>query len=182
MKPFPPLSRLLAAAVLAACLPLAAQAQAQKEDEYASVMRLMDAGRLPEAQARIDRHIAAHPRDPQMRFIQSTLLGRQGRHAEAEAVLVQLTQDYPELAEPYNNLAVLHAARGELAKAREALENALRIHPAYATAQENLGDVYLRLAAQAYARAAAEGGDRARLAPKAEAIGRLLPPAGAAGP
>ncbi|MDO5086415.1 MAG: tetratricopeptide repeat protein [Comamonadaceae bacterium] len=177
MNPSPLLSRPLAAALLAACLPLAAQAQAHKEDAYASVTRLMEAGQLAEAQARADRHMAEHPRDPQMRFIQSTLLSRRGQHAEAEALLVQLTQDFPELAEPYNNLAVLYAARGDLPRAREALEHALRLSPGYATAHENLGDVYLRLAAQAYARAQAEGGHQARLAPKADAIVRLLPPA-----
>jgi len=38
-------------------------------------------------------------------------------------------------------------------KAREALETALRNDPAYTTARENLGDIYVRLAIQAYERA-----------------------------
>ena len=91
---------------------------------------------------------------------------------------MQLTRDYPELAEPYNNLAVLHAASGHLEKAREALETALRLDPGYATARENLGDVYLRLAASAYEQAAARpesaGEARQRLTDKAAAIGKLL--------
>lgn len=155
MNPSPLLSRLLAAALLAACLPLAAQAQAHKEDAYASVTRLMEAGQLAEAQARADRHMAEHPRDPQMRFIQSTLLSRRGQHAEAEALLVQLTQDFPELAEPYNNLAVLYAQAGELDLARTALESAVRINPSYAVALHNLGDVYRRMAHEHYSKALA---------------------------
>ena len=37
----------------------------------------------------------------------------------------QLTEDFPELPEPYNNLAVLYAADGQLDRARAALELAL---------------------------------------------------------
>jgi len=48
---------------------------------------------------------------------------------------------------------VLYAGAGDYAKARASLEQALRINPAYATAHENLGDVYAALAAQSYARA-----------------------------
>ena len=64
-----------------------------------------------------------------------------------------LVQDYPELAEPHNNLAALYAAAGDYGKARAELEEALRLNPLYAPAHENLGDVYALLAGQSYARA-----------------------------
>jgi tetratricopeptide (TPR) repeat protein len=64
-----------------------------------------------------------------------------------------LTQDYPELPEPYNNLAVLYAGPGQYDKARVTLEMAIRTNPNYATAHENLGDIYVRLASQAYNKA-----------------------------
>jgi tetratricopeptide (TPR) repeat protein len=73
--------------------------------------------------------------------------------AEAIAVFTKLTEDYPELPEPYNNLAVLYAADGQYDKARAALEMAMRTNPTYATAHENLGDVYAKLASQAYDKA-----------------------------
>ncbi|SFF77765.1 Tetratricopeptide repeat-containing protein [Duganella sp. CF458] len=81
------------------------------------------------------------------------ILSEQGKTADAINVFQKLTEDYPELPEPYNNLAVLHAAAGNYDKARVALERAIRTNPAYATAHENLGDVYAKLASQSYDKA-----------------------------
>jgi tetratricopeptide (TPR) repeat protein len=83
------------------------------------------------------------------------MLSETGREAEAMEVFERLTQDHPDLPEPYNNLAVLHAARGQLDRARELLELALRQDPGYFAAQENLGDVFARLAQRAYEKASA---------------------------
>jgi tetratricopeptide (TPR) repeat protein len=68
-------------------------------------------------------------------------------------VFTALTEDYPELPEPYNNLAVLYASQGNYEKAKSALELAIHTHPSYATAHENLGDIYAQLASRAYDRA-----------------------------
>ena len=149
-------------------------------DEYAEVQKLQQSGQAAAALARADKYIAANPRDPQMRFIKSGLLSAVGQRAEAEELLTNLTRDYPELPEPWNNLAVLHASRGQLDKADEALQAALRINPAYATALENLGDVRVRQASEAYQRARQLDGANARLAPKIEALRGAL--AGAAKP
>lgn len=81
------------------------------------------------------------------------ILSEQGKTADAINVFQKLTEDYPELPEPYNNLAVLHASAGNYDKARVALERAIRTNPAYATAHENLGDVYAKLASQSYDKA-----------------------------
>ena len=81
------------------------------------------------------------------------ILSEQGKTADAINVFQKLTEDYPELPEPYNNLAVLHASGGNYDKARVALERAIRTNPAYATAHENLGDVYAKLASQSYDKA-----------------------------
>jgi len=81
------------------------------------------------------------------------ILSEQGKSADAINVFQKLTEDYPELPEPYNNLAVLHASAGNYDKARVALERAIRTNPAYATAHENLGDVYAKLASQSYDKA-----------------------------
>ena len=48
---------------------------------------------------------------------------------------------------------MLYAAQSQFDKARAALEMAIKLNPGYATAHENLGDVYVRLAAQSYSRA-----------------------------
>lgn len=141
--------------------------------EYAEVQRLQDSGRTSEALARADSHIAAHPRDPQMRFVKAGVLSATGRAGEAEELLVQLTRDHPELPEPWNNLAVLYAGSGQLDRAEQALQAALRINPAYATALENLGDVRIRQAAEAYRRARQLDPGNTHLTPKIDALSRV---------
>jgi tetratricopeptide (TPR) repeat protein len=135
-------------------------------DEVADIHRLMKAGQTSEAMAKLDESLAARPKDPQLRFLKGVLLAEANRDAEAIAVFTALNADYPELAEPYNNLAVIYAGQGEYDKARDALEAAVRGKPEYAMAYENLGDVYARLAARAYARALALDASNASLAPK----------------
>jgi tetratricopeptide (TPR) repeat protein len=159
--------RRLAPALLACGLWLAQPARA---DEYAEVNQLHHAGQTSAALARADKYIAAHPADPQMRFIKAGLLSASQRTDEAEQLLTQLTREAPELPEPWNNLAVLHAARGQLDTALAELHTALRLNPDYATALENLGDVQLQLAAQAYQRARRLDAANPRLQPKIEAV------------
>jgi tetratricopeptide (TPR) repeat protein len=96
---------------------------------------------------------ADEPRDPQARFLKAVILTEQGSSREAIDIFTRLTQDFPELPEPYNNLAVIYAAQGQYEKARAALEQSIRTQPGYATAYENLGDVYAKLASQAYDKA-----------------------------
>jgi Flp pilus assembly protein TadD len=148
-------------------------------DDYAEVSRLLRTGQGAEALARADQYLASKPRDPQMRFIRGVVLSETGRAADALAVFSQLTLEHPELPEPYNNLAVLHAAQGELGKARDALEAAVRANPAYAVAHENLGDVYARLAAQSYDRALHLEPARSSLQAKLTLVRQLFTPAGA---
>lgn len=143
-------------------------------DEYAEVQKLQQSGQIAAALARADKYIAANPRDPQMRFIKSGLLSAEGKTAEAEELLTTLTRDYPELPEPWNNLAVLYASQGQLDKAEQALSAALRINPAYATALENLGDVRVRQAADAYRRARQIDARNSRLTPKIDGLQRVL--------
>ncbi len=102
---------------------------------------------------KVDAALAQKPRDAQMRFFKGLILTEQGKTNDAIAVFLHLTEDYPELPEPYNNLAVLYASQGDYEKARASLEMAIRTHPSYATAHENLGDVYAKLASQAYDKA-----------------------------
>ena len=116
--------------------------------------RLMQDKQFELALKTVDTGLKASPRDPRLRFLYGVILDRLGRSKEAVDVFQQLTEDYPELPEPYNNLAVLAAASGDLEMARTWLERAVRALPNYALAQENLGDVYVRLAVRAYERAA----------------------------
>ena len=143
-------------------------------DDYSEVTRLMRAGQLPEAMAKADQYLAAKPRDPQMRFIKGVVQTEAGKTNEAIATFTQITQDYPELPEPYNNLAVLYAGQSQFDKARAALEMAIRTNPSYATAHENLGDVYARLASQAYGKALQLDSSNAAVQPKLALIRNLF--------
>jgi Flp pilus assembly protein TadD len=84
-------------------------------------------------------------------------LAEHGDVEDAIAVFSALTLDHPKLPEPYNNLAVLYAARGEFGAARDSLLQAINTQPSYATAHENLGDIYARMAGVAYSRALSLG-------------------------
>lgn len=117
------------------------------------VRKLIASGRSKQALVRADLHLQKNPRDAQMRFVRGVILADMNDSEAARSVFQQLTEDFPELPEPYNNLAVLHAADGQLDRARAALESALVARPDYATAHENLGDVYMQMAADAYQRA-----------------------------
>jgi Flp pilus assembly protein TadD len=105
----------------------------------------------------LDERIASNPRDAQAKFKRATVLARLNRDDEAIAAFTELAQVYPELPEPYNNLAALYAKEGRYPEARAALETATKVNPNYGLAYENLGDLYLRLAAESYKRAQASG-------------------------
>jgi Flp pilus assembly protein TadD len=106
------------------------------------------------ALAKLDALLAQRPREPQARFLKGVVETEQGRTDAAISQFRALSEDYPELPEPYNNLAVLYAQKGDLNGARIALETAIRTAPDWAVARENLGDLYVRLAAAEYDRAA----------------------------
>jgi Flp pilus assembly protein TadD len=145
-------------ALLAAALPAAATVE-----DADRIARLHRGGDSTGAVKLADEILTARPKDAQVRFVKGVVLAESGRREEAIAVFQGLTEDFPELAEPHNNLATLHAAQGDYERARIALEQALRSNPGYATAHENLGDVHGMLASRAYARALALDPANARL-------------------
>jgi tetratricopeptide (TPR) repeat protein len=122
-------------------------------DDYQEVNQLMAAGKLSDALTKADAFLVAKPADPQMLFLKGVLQRNTGKQSEAIATFIKLTEDYPALSEPYNNLAVIYADQSQLEKARTAFEMAISTNPGYATAHENLGDVYVRLASQTYSKA-----------------------------
>ena len=131
---------------------LAAVAPA-RADDLQDAAKHLKAGQHKQALALVDKVLATKPRDAQARFLKGLIFTEQGKSKEAIEIFTQLTKDYPELPEPYNNLAVIYASQGQYDRARAALEQSIRTHPSYATAYENLGDVYAKLASQAYDKA-----------------------------
>src|SRR5258706_5784418 len=149
------LHRTLAGARLAAQLVGMAVgvAFAAPADDLKEAQKLYNSGKLQPALEKVDAFLNAQPKDPQGRFLKDLVLTEQKKTAEAIQVFTGLTEDYPELPEPYNNVAVLYASQGNYDKAKSALELAIHTHPSYATAHENLGDIYAQLASRAYDRA-----------------------------
>ena len=166
-------SRLRCLAVAVAMGLGTSMAVAQTED-YAEVNRLLRSGQMAEALAKADQYLVGKARDPQMRFLRGVILTESGKTQDAIATFSKLTEDFPELPEPYNNLAVLYAGQSQFDKARAALEMAIRTNPSYATAHENLGDVYAKLASQAYSKALQLDGTNPAVAPKLSLIRNLF--------
>jgi Flp pilus assembly protein TadD len=147
--------RLLAAGLTAAAF----TAQA---DDLANAQRLWLSGQRQPAVAMIEAALKRTPDDAHLRFALGVMRMELGEREPARQIFMGLTQDFPDLPDPYNNLAVLHAAAGELDEAQAALQQALRLQPDHPQAQENLGDLLLSLASRAYSRA-----EKLQLAPNA---------------
>src|SRR6185369_11051347 len=146
--------RSLRSAMLAALFGLfTLSSEAAPSDDVQDASKLLRAGQHQQALERVNKMLAAKPKDPQARFLKGLIYADQGNSKEAIDIFLALTKDYPDLPEPYNNLAVIYASQGQYDKARGALEQSIRTHPSYATAYENLGDVYAKLASQAYGKA-----------------------------
>jgi tetratricopeptide (TPR) repeat protein len=122
-------------------------------DDVEEASRLFKQGQHNQALDKVNAYLANKPKDAQARFLKGLILTEQGKTADATKIFSALTDDYPELPEPYNNLAVLYASQGQYDKAKLLLEKAISTHPSYATAHENLGDIYAKMASQAYDRA-----------------------------
>jgi tetratricopeptide (TPR) repeat protein len=143
------LTRLAVAAALAFTVPAFSAGTTAVEQAQAQ----LSSGDLQGALKTLDKYLASAPQDAEARFTRGLVMVKLNKVDDAIKVFADLTRDYPQLPEPYNNLAVLYAQQGDYEKARDALEAALATHPAYATAHENLGDIYAALAGAAYNRA-----------------------------
>lgn len=166
-----PLASLVPLSLMAVLLFCGAPVRA---DVVSDVHTLIGKGDLGGAQRAADSALSARPRDAQTRFIHALVLMESQRNDEAMAAFTSLSQEYPELPEPFNNIALLHVRGGRLELARQALENALRNDPAHRTARINLGEVYLMLAVQTWEQAATGAALDSRLAGKLEAARALV--------
>lgn len=122
-------------------------------DDLKDIAQQASQGQQSAAMERINNHINANPNDVQALFMRGVMLAEQGKKDDAIKTFADITQRFPALPEPYNNLAVLYADQGQFDKAKQALENAIKTHPSYATAHENLGDIYAKMASEAYGKA-----------------------------
>ncbi|MDX8386013.1 MAG: tetratricopeptide repeat protein [Gallionella sp.] len=150
MNQFELINRLFVALIGALLLSTSHLSQAANLTEANQLFRQ---GNYAQALAKTDAYLADTPQDAQGRFLKGLILTEQNKVQDAVIIFSSLIDDFPELPEPHNNLAVLYASQGEFDKARVSLEMAIRTHPSYSTAHENLGDIYAKMASQAYDRA-----------------------------
>ena len=148
-----------------------------RADLYSDVNRLIQGGQWDKAQKEVDARLKTAPTDPQMRLLLSRIQDAQGQTQAAMETLLGLTQSFPELPEPHNNLAVLLVRENRHAEALTALQAAVQARPDYAIALENLGDVYAALASQAYAKALQITPNMRRIQTKRSGIDQMLQPA-----
>jgi Flp pilus assembly protein TadD len=181
---------LLMLALVAAGAPAVAQDSGELTDEsrkqYAQALKaasgLVKDKQYIEAMVRLDALLAQRPREPQARVLKGVVDADEGKREAAIATYRALIEDYPELPEPYNNVAVLYAQNGDYEGARLALETAVRTAPDWPVARENLGDIYARLAAEEYQRAAKLDRENKTAPVKLGVMRELLAPGSAAGP
>lgn len=120
------------------------------QDSYGDIQVLINDGQYKEALKMTEAQLSRNGADIKLQFMKGLVLTRLDRYDDAEQVFIQLTKENPELPEPFNNLAVVYAAQGKYPEAADALKSAINTHPSYATAHENLGDIYAKMASRAY--------------------------------
>lgn len=176
---------LLAASVLSLALAAFTSVTADAQnapavrDDTPQIDASIASGNWSAALAELDARIASNPQDVQAKFKRGTMLARLNRDDDAIRQFTELTQLYPELPEPYNNLAALYAKHGRYQDARTALETSVKANPSYGLAYENLGDLYLHLAEQSYRRAQGLGQASGSAVQRAAAIDKMFSPAAA---
>ena len=165
------LQRMAGVMVLAVGLPATAMA----DWNPAAVGQELANGQAAQALEATRARLSEQADDPQARFLQAMALAQTGDAASAIDVYRRLSAQYPRRARIWNNLGVLYARQGQLEAARSALVQAVEVEPDYATADQNLGDVYLALASEAYRRAQQQGADADAMNGRRSALERLLP-------
>lgn len=143
-----------------------------------NIEKLVKAKKYPEAIEGIDQQLKKTPGNLQLRYVKARIQIEMRQWEAAKKTLIEITQQFPELPEPYNNLAALAANQGNWIEARDYLELALKLRPSYTVASANLGEVYIRLAAQAYDNAAKDAVlNQRQYTNRAKALMEILKPA-----
>lgn len=147
----------------------------KENNDFQEASVLYRDGQYDKALQRVDTWLKTRPKDARGRFLRGMIFTAQKKPDDAARIYTDLTQDFPELPEPYNNLAVIYADRGELDKARGMLESAVRANAKFTAAHENLGDIHARLAAASYEQALKLDANNKSVAAKLKAVNDLIP-------
>jgi len=138
------------------------------------IEKLVKARQFPAAIDLINERLSKTPKNVQLRYVKARIQIQMRDFVAAKQTLIEITQQFPELPEPYNNLAALAANQNQWIEARDYLELALKLRPTYAIASANLGEVYLRLAAKAYEDASQSRTNQRFYINRAKALNEML--------
>lgn len=114
------------------------------------VNSLILSGNYTLALQKVNNILIDHPQNMTARFQYATLLSLTQKTDAAIEEYNKLLVDFPALFEVENNLGVLYTQQGLYEKAVASFKQAININPKYNTALENLGDLYIKMAAQSY--------------------------------
>ena len=148
--------------------------QVAASSQVSQIEALIVQGKLQQALSLTNKQLVEDNADVNYLFLKGLILTKQDALDEARDVFIELTEKHPELPEPFNNLAVVYAAKGDFVKARKALQQAINTHPSYATAHENIGDIYAKMASKAYNQALQLDKDNETAREKLSLVGELF--------
>jgi len=114
---------------------------------------LLEQGKDGEAVQMLSQLSAVDSNDYQVWFMLGVAEAHRKNFQEAIKHFKKVAELRPSLAEPHNNLAVIYNEMGDLRAAVKELEVSIELNPEYATAQENIGDLYVKLALESYQKA-----------------------------
>lgn len=162
--------RILGFIALTLCL----SAGAQEPPDLDTIRQMAERGERVRALDELDRVVASDPNDIQAGFLRGLLLFEAGDLRAAQEAFTEIARRFPRLPEAYNNLAAIYAAEGEYEKARGALLSAAGNAPGYADVHANLGDLYVKMATDAYREAVELDPSDQVSAAKLQALERLF--------
>ena len=136
-----------------ACFLLLSSLTSFAQDKIEEIKLLLKNGKYDHAEILINNFNENNLNDPELLFYKGIVETNLGKKNQAIDTFRDLTERFPGLPEPFNNLAVLYAEKAQYRLAKEILEQAIKTNPSYLTAHINLGDIYTKMASEAYNKA-----------------------------
>ena len=128
-------------------------ASAQAQDLTQKARQALQSGHTEQAANMLQEQVKVSPRDYQAWFLLGVSQAKIQRYHPAIESFRRVLELRPDLAEPHNNLAVIYNELGDVPAAIVQLEASLKKHPDYLVAEENIADLYLKMALTYYKKA-----------------------------
>ena len=141
---------------------LLATAAASAATSIKQLQQLLEQQQYADAANTGEQLLAQNPQHARTQFLTAYAYQMSAQPEKAEILYQNLIKDNPDLPEPRNNLAMIYLAKGDYDRASQLLVEALNTNPSYATAYDNLSQIYKGIASEAYRRAVSESSEPAK--------------------